>query len=201
MAFDIWYLLIPISLSPFFWIGGKEIYDRFIRPTRFYKLVVLDQTEETITYVKKRKAIIIQDKKGFCLFMNKAGDKGEFYTVSTNEKDLPSKRDELGTITYYYWRNNSNPMILKEDVPVTIGQKKTIVLDSLNTPIEIKSNVQIEVDNDAELMFKVYNTKMFDASLMEDNKKPFSFSKQALLVIIIIIIIAVVFMAKSNGWI
>lgn len=210
MGFSAMWYLIPISLSPFIVLMGRELYIKYIRPSKYYKLTVFDATEEVIKFVKKREAIIIQDKKGFILFTNKDKSKGEFYTVSTDTEDLPSKRDNMGTVSFYYWRNNSNPIKFKDGndykysaVKKGFAKKNTkreIIITDVNTPINVESNSPIEIDNDAELMYKVFKTKLFDSALLEDVSKPFSFSKQAILFIIVGLVAIFIFLGKQQGW-
>lgn len=198
----VYWLIIPLSLSPFIHIAYREIYKRYIQPAKYYKLIVLDQTEEYTFFQKKKDCLIIQDKKGFILFEDNKKNTGELYLVSTEDETLPSKRDDFGTTTFYYWRNNADPIRVKDKGelrPVTVTGVKdkdnNINIDKIekvNLPLEMKVKEQIETDNDASVLHKVFHTNMLNSSLMGDEKKP-SFNMNIILIVVVLLTLALIF--------
>ena len=119
-------------------IGYFAFYRNYIRPFLSYKLVVYDIDDEFKFIVKKKKAIVVNDMKGFNLFKGK-----EFYViplVQEMDKKL-SKRDDQGMVSYYYWRN-------------------------VSTPLELTNKDKIRMSQDASLLSKVTDTKILDSSLL-----------------------------------
>lgn len=197
----VYWTLIPLSLSPFGYIIWQNIYRRYIRPALFYKLVVLDQTEEYTFFFRKTKALIVQDKKGFVLFENKK-NVGELYLVSTEDETLPSKRDDTGTTTFYYWRNNCSPIRFKDgkkiEVTGKLDDKK--IISGINIPIDVKVKDQIETDNDASVLFKVYHTNMLNNALMEEPKQGINKGLTiGIGIIILVVTLALVFKDQIIG--
>jgi hypothetical protein len=127
--------------------GYWYVYTNYIRPFLSYKIVIFDRDDEFVFFRKKKKSIIFGKNKGYLLFNKGSENNGEFYRIPINRVDDKSlsKRDDSGHVTYYYFRNNSNP-------------------------INIDNKTGITLDNDGRLMANVMKTKMFDSSLMMDRK-------------------------------
>jgi hypothetical protein len=92
--------------------GIWYVWRNYIRPFLSYKIVIFDTDDEYVFVRRKRDLTITKDRKGFVLFKSKANPQGELYTIPLEqEKDKHlSKRDDFGMVTYYFWRNNGNPL-------------------------------------------------------------------------------------------
>lgn len=133
-----------IIIIQYMGLGYWYVHRRFIKPFLFYKLVIFDNDDEFTFFKKKKYAVVIKDIKGFKLFKE-----GEFYGIPMKDDGTKSlsKRDNNGTVTYYYYRNNPNPM-------------------------NIKNHDKIDLSNNAGLIADVMQTKILNSSLLLD-KKPF----------------------------
>lgn len=147
--------------------GIWYVWRNYIRPFLSYKIVVFDTDDEYVFIRRKKDLKITKDHKGFILFKTKSNPQGELYTIPLEqEKDKHlSKRDDLGMVTYYFWRNNGNPL-------------------------HIASKSTINVETDASLLSKVMGTKILDSSLMmTDTKVKINWILVGLFVVIVIIVI------------
>lgn len=127
--------------------GYQYVYLHYIRPFLYYKINIFDVSDEYVFYIKKKKCETKKDLKVFTLFKNKKG-KGEVYSIpiKTDGKNVYSKRDNVGHVTYYYFRNNTNPISLVKDSDLQIYENSSMLYDLLES-------------------------KIFDSSLMIDSKK------------------------------
>lgn len=165
------FMAVPVSIPIWLWFRNNIYY-----PLKFYKLTIFDVNDEFVFYRKKKDAKIIEDKYGFMLFervdKDDGKERGEIYAVSTDEKNKPSKRDDYGVITFYYFRNNPNPL-------------------------NIVNKDKIEIDNDASFMYKIHKTNIFDSALLET--KQFHWNWTVIIILVILVILIVVFREQIIG--
>lgn len=141
------WLVGGIIVLQYAFFGYLYIHKNYIRPFLYYKLVVYDNDDEFTFHRKKKQAVIIENKKGYVLFKKK-NNEGEFYNIPLDRKNdgLMSKRDDFGTITYYYFRNNTNP-------------------------ISIQNTTGVSLINDSSFMSKILKTKIINSSVLSDKKE------------------------------
>ena len=155
-------LVGAIIVIQYLGLGYWYVHKRFIRPFLFYKIVIFDNDDEFTFFKKKKHAVVIKDIKGYRLFKE-----NEFYGIpmlDDGTKSL-SKRDNNGTVTYYYYRNNPNP-------------------------INIKNTEEIDLSNNASLIADVMQTKILNSSLLLE-KKPFRINWILIIGIFVIAIIVI----------
>lgn len=164
-----WIVGIIIGLQ-YIGYGYWYVHTNYIRPFLYYKLVIFDRDDEFIFFRKKKKAVVFNEHKGYYLFDKKGN--GEFYRIPITESDTSknvSKRDDRGHVSYYYFRNNPNPLV-------------------------IMNKDRIDMNNDASLMANVMKTKMFNSSLMLEER---SFKINWFLIVGVLIIMLVVIFHKQ----
>lgn len=169
------WIAIGFMVLQFGVLFGRFVYTRYIRPFLSYKLIVMDTDDVYEFYKKKRHLEVVEDQKGFVLFERKKDDGkelGEFYSIPlAQEKDKHlSKRDDSGAVTYFFFRNQSEPISID--------------------PVD-----GITVTKNAALLGKVLRTNMLDAALsLRPDEKPMPMRTKILLgVVLVLIVLAVIF--------
>lgn len=169
------WIAIGFMVLQFGVLFGRFVYTRYIRPFISYKLVVMDTDDVYEFYKKKRHLQIVEDQKGFILFERKKKDGselGEFYSIPLEqEKDKHlSKRDDAGSVTYFFFRNQPEP-------------------------ISIDPVGGITTTKNASLLGKVLKTNMLDAALsLRPDEKPMPFRTKLLIgVALVLVVLAVIF--------
>lgn len=170
---------ISVMFGTIFFAIGRDVYARLVKPFLCYKLVVFDSDDEFTFYVKKKKAIVREGVKGFRLF-SKKGDEGELYLLPLDQayqdvNDKFSKRDDRGFVTYYYYRNNTSPINIMPDRPISM------------------------VLNDARASNKLLNSNIFDAATSMDVPPQTKLSWMMIGIVVIVVFLIIVFQDKIRA--
>jgi hypothetical protein len=183
MEWIIW-MSIALMVGMMVYVVYRDVYRRFIRPFLCYKFVVFDIDDEYTFIERKKNAKVREGLKGFELFKRKnketGKEEGEFYTLPLEQgfggiDESFSKRDDLGMVTYYYYRNN-------------------------NTPIRIVPDQEIKmVLNDARATSKILKTNIFDSSISMEETNEGKINRRLIIIIGAVVLLIIIFKDKIAG--
>jgi hypothetical protein len=174
MDWGLWFAIGMVALET---VGlfGFIFWRNYVRPFSNIRIVVFDTDDEHNFFVHKRKLMTVDKVKGVILFRREDKPAGEFYSIPlSQEKDQHlAKRDDIGHVTYYFFRNNPNPVMFSPDME------------------------KVFVVNNASLTAAIVATKIFDNALL--NEKKFTI-KAWMVILAIIIVILIAFREKLGEW-
>jgi len=180
-----WGLLVGLIIGvQYAGYGYYYVYTHYIRPFLYYKITIFDVDDEYLKYIKKRECINTKQGKIFTLFKTK-DDKGELYLIplKSDKKTVYSKRDNLGHVTYYYYRNICNPISLSNI---------TKNINKANKPISLINIKEPQIYENASMLYDLLESKIFNSSLMAE-KKPVKINYILIGIFVFVVILIVVF--------